>query len=125
MWPEYFPQNCPPEEAAKADLTVFRLADSAPPTSADFIPTVVLTPSRLLGVEQLCLGCGLSVHKESTDAFELKKRYKPLREKVVVQVRITPEDGVVMKTGSGSHHTWWIDKSAIELKFGASSNDLA
>ena len=38
QWPDYFPDDCPPQDAQPATGDVYRLVKQNPPESRDFIP---------------------------------------------------------------------------------------
>ena len=38
QWPDYFPDDCPPQDAQPATGDVYRVVKQNPPESKDFIP---------------------------------------------------------------------------------------
>jgi hypothetical protein len=43
-WPDYFPENCPPQNARRDSFKVYRLVDNDPPCQNDFVPNKLLYP---------------------------------------------------------------------------------
>lgn len=109
MWPEYYPEQCPPKEASYVDATVFRLCRDIPPSKEDFIPYKILHPEQnFYGKE--CQACGLSVYNNIDDIKMLKKINKGLRKHKIYSGHITPKTGLTLATPikGNSHITWWI-----------------
>lgn len=117
MWPEYFPEQCPPAEARVDDLRVFRLVVNRPPTNQDFLPTLIEHPHRVFNASVLCLACGVSVFKNIEDAKKTRKKFKPLRNKQIAAGVITKEDGCVLETCADSHVTWWLQTDTPHRNF--------
>lgn len=117
MWPDYFPDQCPPAEARRDTIQVYRLVGSSPPTVHDFLPTVVEAPHRQFPADKLCLACGVSVYRDAADAMKQRAKYKPLRDKLLAKGTIMPEDGPILETGRLSHVTWWLQTSTPHVRF--------
>lgn len=117
MWPDYFPEQCPPIDARKDELAVFRLVSNSPPTSDDFLPKIKEDPHRKFSNENSCIACGVSVFKNIDDVLKMRERFKPLKNKTVAYGIIMPEDGVVKETGKPSHITWWVQKEEAHTSF--------
>ena len=68
QWPDYYPENCPPEEAEPTSGTVYRLVQRAPAQSEDFIPLYIDKPENFesKSIREVCQGCGVSVCKDKT-----------------------------------------------------------
>jgi hypothetical protein len=107
-WPEYFPRKCPPADARRDDIKVFRLVAESPPSPADFRPTVVEYPHRNFESDKCCAACGVSVFRDVNDIIKKMGRYKALRDKKIAVGRISQEDGLVLETFEASHITWWL-----------------
>lgn len=114
-WPEYFPPSCPPLEAQPDNFVAFRIVSSNPPAKQDFeshyIAKIKFSPDKL------CLACGLSIFRSLNDVNLVRKRYKPLREKLIAQGSITANDGVVLQTGPANHWTWWTNTVTCHAGF--------
>lgn len=118
MWPDYFPEQCPPVDARKDELAVFRLVSNNPPTSGDFLPTIKESPPhRDFSDEVLCIACGVSVFKNIDDIVKKRTRYKALRDKKVARGIIMPNDGLVKETFGLSHVTWWLQTEEPHATF--------
>lgn len=117
MWPDYFPEQCPPSDARQDDLKVFRLVTSSPPTADDFLPTTIESPHRKFTGEELCMACGVSVFKNIADIIKMRDRFKPLRTKKIAYGTITFSDGLVKETGQPSHVTWWLQTNEPHATF--------
>lgn len=115
QWPEHFPPSCPPVEAKPDAFQAFRLVSSIPPTKEDFFSHFIA--NLPFNPDELCRACGLSVYRELEAAKAARKRYKPLRSKMVAVGFIGLNDGVVMQTSSPGHHTWWAKTTAPEASF--------
>lgn len=117
MWPDYFPDSCPPLQARKDEVKVFRLVDNTPPSSNDFRPTIIEHPHRDFKSEDLCIACGVSVFKKLEDALNRRRRFKPLRDKRIAIGTITQDDGLILETCSDSHMTWWLQTDSPHKDF--------
>lgn len=116
-WPEYFPRECPPVDARRDNIEVFRLVDGCPPSTADFRPTLVEYPHRNFEGEKRCAACGVSVFRDVKDIIRKRSLYKPLRDKKIAVGRISHEDGLVLETFEPSHLTWWLQTLTPHLSF--------
>lgn len=108
MWPTFFPDQCPPEEARADELLVYRLVANRPPSADDFLPALIEQPHRDFELAKLCLACGVSVFKNIEDAKKRRERFKPLRHKYIAVGTIIQKDGLVLETCADSHVTWWL-----------------
>lgn len=116
-WPEYFPRECPPADARRDNIEVFRLVDVSPPSPADFRPTKVEYPHRKFESDKCCSACGVSVYRDVNDIIRKRARYKALRDKKIAVGRISHEDGLVLETFEPSHITWWLQTANPHLSF--------
>lgn len=116
-WPDYFPHECPPAEARRDNVEVFRLVAGTPPSQADFMPTIVEFPHRDFTSDQCCAACGVSVYRDVKDIIRKRKQYKALRDKKIAVGRISHEDGLVLETFEPSHMTWWLQTVTPHLSF--------
>ncbi len=73
QWPDYFPDDCPPQDAQPATGDVYRLVKQNPPESKDFIPLREKKTGEDFG-EKECQACGLSVFRNVEDAIRVKNR---------------------------------------------------
>lgn len=124
MWPDYFPEQCPPVEARNEELRVFRLVSQNPPTKEDFLPTTIEQPHRDFDAKDFCFACGVSVFKNIADIRSKMARYKALRKKQIAVCIIQKNDGLVLESFSGSHVTWWLKTDSPQSTFRAVVEDV-
>jgi len=124
MWPDYFPDQCPPNSAREEQLRVFRLVANCPPSIQDFVPVLIEQPHRKFDSTELCLACGVSVFKNIEDANKRRKRFKPLRNKQIAVGLITQEDGLILETCTDSHVTWWLQTEEPHRNFREASENV-
>lgn len=124
MWPDYFPDRCPPRDARQDELEVFRLVSGALPSADDFLPSIVATPHRNFPPDTACIACGVSVFKKLEDILARQQRYKGLRSKAVAKGTITSADGVVLETLQPSHVTWWLQTDQPHATFTLVTSDV-
>lgn len=112
QWPDYYPENCPPETAEPASGTVYRLVQNDPPQAEDFQSSWEEFPGRF--PEPTIINSGVSVYTDPQDIdrlFErLKNRIGHLRNRKTARGELNPMLGMIQNTPSHekSHHTWWI-----------------
>lgn len=104
---ELLPDGCPPEEAEEiaAPRIVYRLVWNSPPSNDDFGSQRALKPFARFNVSE-CRARGLSVYARRGDAIN-RSRKRALRGTLVCRVSLQPGAGSILKTGGGSHYTWW------------------
>lgn len=72
MYPEFFPEGCPPADGNEGEQVLFRLTKAATPQARDFLSKWELgSPEDFTGQE--CLACGLSVLVSLDDAKALQR----------------------------------------------------
>lgn len=105
---ESLPADCPPAEADEVDevVDVYRLVRTLPPTDSDFRSQRAEHPERAFTNVSECQATGVSVF---TSAQEARKKLASVRFRGmhVCRVRLRNGAGRILKTGGGSHHTWW------------------
>ena len=116
-WPADFPEDCPPEQAAPADGTYYRIVRNDPPDASDFVSVYHLNRRRAerairRGERTQCETVGLSVYADRNDAVECAISFKGIGDKIA-RVDLSPEAGKMLKTDGGypSHYTWWKERS--------------
>lgn len=117
QWPDYLPENCPPEDARNPSEPVYRLISQNPPTSEDFKTVREQNPGRTFPEkEKECRACAVSVYTSKDDLIKLIKltrRTGRFRNAKVAVGNLTPELGLIKHTPSppernNSHHSWWV-----------------
>lgn len=116
-WPSYFPVECPPADARKDDVWVYRLVSNLPPSLNDFLPAKIEQPERQFKPNEICAACGVSVFRDVQDLIKKRSRYKPLRAKRIVFGQISKLDGLVLETFDHSHMTWWLQTATPHANF--------
>lgn len=107
-WYEQLPPLCPPADAIPCGGTYYRIAKGNPATDGDFFSQRKLQPDKRftgLGVDE-CIARSISLFAEEDDAVRRLKLPK-FRHANIAEVTLTPKDGVMKKTFSASHYSWW------------------
>ena len=108
-FPDWFPPNCPPAEAADANGIVFRFVANDPVHADDFRSHHEL---KLALQSNPCRRCSLSVYKSleiARDRLRALRTRNPKRaEKHLARGELTPADGKLSQAGRDSdHYEWW------------------
>jgi hypothetical protein len=88
--------------------TFYRIAKVNPATDGDFFLQRKLQPNKTftgLGVDE-CIARSISLFSEKNDATRRLKLPK-FRSANIAIVTLQPKDGVMKKTFSDSHYSWW------------------
>jgi len=118
QWPDFYPDNCPPEDAYPSSDKVYRLVKGNPPGPESFMSYREQQPDQHFGQAE-CKACGLSVLKDLADVSRLQKRVPELATRLVAQGSLNPSLGMMKHTPSlerRSHHTWWVPSGAQPWK---------
>ena len=101
------PEDCPPQEATQIEQSrvFFRLVAQFPPAERDFESVWSLQQSRRKNLDDECTAKGISLF-DTPDAAEAMTKLRPLADKIVCKVNITPESGMIIQ-GRSHHYTWW------------------
>ena len=107
-WFEKLPEACPPEDAKPAKGRFYRIAKGNPADSSDFFSQRKLQPEKVFtgsGVDE-CIARSISLFYDLSDA---RKRLviPKFKHAHIVEVNLEPKDGVMKKTFTGSHFSWW------------------
>jgi hypothetical protein len=116
LWPDYYPEDCPPEDCEDCAGRFYRLVERNPPDETDFIPNYLLFPDR--EDCRTCTGAGLSVFGTEKSARNL--RQLPVFRDHFVAVVVLPSSAGKMKRGNAKnrHHcTWWVCDKVSPLGF--------
>lgn len=105
---EPLPEGCPPPESAEitAELVVFRLVRTSPPTADDFRSQRLEKPERNFPGISECQACGLSVFADKHVCLQALK-LPTQRGKQLCRVKLGAGAGRIQQTGRPAHHTWW------------------
>lgn len=111
-WFEELPQYCPPADATPSIGEYYRITNGNPAHSDDFFSQRKLQPGKIFkgqGIDE-CITCAVSVFKDYADARKRLKLPK-FRQSVIAKVIFEPKDGMMKKTFSDSHYSWWRSKN--------------
>ena len=107
-WYEQLPELCPPVDAVPCEGTYYRIAKGNPASNGDFFSQRKLQPNKVftgLGVDE-CVARSISLFSDINDATRRLKLPK-FRNAQIAGVTLEPKDGVMKKTFSDSHYSWW------------------
>jgi hypothetical protein len=108
-WPDFWPANCPPEDAEPPDCEVYHYVRRNPPGKGDCKPRRGPNSQRCFDDE--CMACGLSVYPTREAALECRDAVPGFRRLYVAKATLEPHHGVMKMTPSAAssmHHTWWV-----------------
>ncbi|AOZ93623.1 hypothetical protein [Paenibacillus crassostreae] len=115
IYPDYFPANCPPNDALEEEIIVYRLCESNPVSENDFLSHFILNPNRNYNGKLQAFG--LSVISDIEEIEKMRNISPIMRKKKYVATGMTMgSSGVIKKTPSNncnSHITWWLIKEAL------------
>jgi hypothetical protein len=106
-WIEDLPKQCPPKTAAPSNGIFYRLVDDVPPSIDDFWSNRVLFPEKVFPGVSECEVRACSVFNDYKYCNKQKK-YSRLKHKKIVKFNMETDHGVVDKTRSEGHYSWWI-----------------
>ncbi|MFB9154456.1 hypothetical protein ACFFUS_14085 [Vibrio gallaecicus] len=113
-YPDFYPEDMPPENAIDANGEAYRLVDNNPPQKVDFRSTIEENPKRAAkkpSDREMLYGASLFTRQE--EALKKKKLFKPLRNKTLSAGHLSSDDGMMKKTGGPCHITVWFKKEAL------------
>jgi hypothetical protein len=103
---EVLPEGCPPADAFRPDaMRVYRLVRTVPPTVEDFKSYRSLHPEYVAQDE--CIARACSVY-DSIDAARRALQLPSLSGRLIVEILLQPDSGLVLQTGRKKmHFSWW------------------
>ena len=107
-WFEDLPAQCPPIDAEPCNGVFYRIAQGDPAVSTDFFSQRKLMPTRVFkGLEaDECIVRSISLFAAMDDARKRLKLTK-FRNANIAEITLEPKDGMIKKTFSDSHYSWW------------------
>lgn len=117
MWPEHYPEKCPPEDSKDVFGIVFRFTNRTTPKLKDFMSYYELKPESNWA-NHACQARGLSVYTSEEDCKMALAAVPALRKKKICSAILSAESGVISLTpsrNSNNHKTLWPLISAEEL----------
>ncbi|MGR5282043.1 hypothetical protein [Photobacterium damselae] len=123
MWTYNLPPQCPPAEAEKKTIEVYRLVEVVPSVMSDWLPHVELdkieppkTPHKEFNDFEICCRHGLSVFTK-LKCVKSRKKLKKFKNYKIIKGTINPSDGYILQTFKKSHHTWWLQSETPSKNF--------
>lgn len=115
-WAEELPPNCPPSKATPPNYdTFYRLIPRFPPEKQDFFSHRKLFPTRKFKTNE-CRARSVSIFSELEECAKIRK-LPAHRKKIIIQLTLSPESGVVLQTGRNKkHYSWWMKKGYDPIK---------
>ena len=109
-FPNYFPPNCPPEDATDEERILFRLCVNSTLSKEDFVSFYQKNPSKY---KNEINAYGLSAFSSEQACWAARDKSPNLRAKYsrVAFGKNTPERGKTLDTPSRTspqHITWWV-----------------
>jgi len=107
-WPDFFPEDIPPDNSVSADGIVFRLVDDIPPVESDFLMTREEHPKRAFNTDdEILKSYGVSFFSKKEIIQEKKRRYPALAEKKIATGGLEKKMGKISPTSKHNHLTLW------------------
>lgn len=105
-WFEKLPDLCPPSTAFSPEGHIFyRFCKKNPPVDDDFFSHRKLNPERNYVVSE-CQAMSVSLF-ETFEKMKEKQKLPHFRKKHIIKISLSADDGLVAKTGSDGHFSWW------------------
>ena len=117
MWPDHYPEKCPPDDAEDVSGVVYRFTNRINPKHRDFLSYYELKPDEDWG-KKACQARGLSIYTSEEDCKAAVSLVPALRKKKLCIAKLGSEFGVIAPTPSKNnynHKTLWPLVSAQEL----------
>jgi hypothetical protein len=105
-WPEFYPDDCPPEDAEDTEGVVFHLVTDDPIPESDLYDTAYHRDA-FASLDE-CKRVSLSSHREKQDLQETKSTVPRLSDRKIAKADLDPEFGKIKQTFDPSHHSLWI-----------------
>ncbi|WNL38631.1 hypothetical protein RN346_15240 [Halomonas sp. PAMB 3232] len=117
MWPDHYPEKCPPKDAEDVLGLVYRFTNRANPKDRDFLSYYELKPDENWG-QKACQARGLSVYTSEEDCKTAISLVPALKKKKLCIGELDSKSGVIAPTPSKNtynHKTLWPLISAQDL----------
>jgi len=117
MWPDHYPEKCPPDDAKSVSGVVYRFTNRTNPKHRDFLSYYELKPGEDWG-KKGCQARGLSVFTSEEDCKIAISLVPALKKKKLCVAELASESGVIAHTPSknnNNHMTLWPLISAQDL----------
>jgi hypothetical protein len=112
-WCETLPKDCPIKNAfAPKNQSFYRFCENSPPKEEDFLPFKLKRELKKDKENQQCIECSLSIW-ETKEACMNAKRLPAHKSEKVKKIVLNINDGMIAKTFSQYHYSWWRTKQFI------------
>jgi hypothetical protein len=110
IWAEELPDNCPPTDAIQPNnMPFYRLVGNIPPEERDFWSHRKLYPNKDFGLSE-CVIRACSVIS-NLDQCRILLKLPTQQGKLIVEITLPPESGLIKKTRKNQYHySWWRKK---------------
>ena len=119
VWPHFFPENCPPNDATEPCGEYWRIVKHDPPSPQDFEPLCIANPRRQYsddlndryGASPRCLASGVSLLKTIEEARNVARAIPAKRTGMLAKGTLEPDMGRLKHTPTNKnkgHHTLWL-----------------
>lgn len=102
VWPDHYPERCPPSDAKDVVGIIYRFTNRANPKHTDFLSYYELKPNENWG-DKACQARGLSVFTSIDDCKIALAAVPALRKKKLCVAELTVNAGVIAATPSHNH----------------------
>lgn len=107
IWFEDLPNECPPSDAVSPNgQTFYRLINGKEIASEDFVSQRFEFPSKVFAGVDECIVRAVSLHLRKEDCEQMLK-FSRHKHKIICAIVLNDGDGLIKKTFSLSHHSWW------------------
>lgn len=102
-----YPDVCPPSEAARTCLTVYRGVHSEGEiiSNTDFIPVFEIRPKKIYDIGEECGSKALSFWKTKQKMKNLMRRYPKLGTRII-EIDLNEECGLLIEDSNGHCNLW-------------------
>ena len=111
-WFEQLPEQCPPADAQPCGGSFYRIVKGIPTGTEDYFSQRRLQPEKTFvgeGIDE-CIVRSVSLFATAEEARK-RLRLPKFKKNIVVEVDLSPKDGVIKKTFGPQHYSWWRTKS--------------
>lgn len=105
-WPDFYPEDCPPEDAQDSRGIVFHLVSDDPMPQSDLYATA--HHRGAFAGEDECIRVSLSCFRQEEDLRQTRSAVPRLSDRKIARVELDPAHGKLKQTRTPSHHSLWI-----------------
>ena len=118
IYPDYFPEGCPPDDAAVSERELFRFCRENVPMESDFVSYYLQNSEKYAGI---ILAYGLSVLPSRDECRKAYRKFPFIRKYRSIAVGKTNENRGSWKITPGKispeHITWWVCENVKPIDF--------